>query len=225
MKTPNIEIESGWYSLLKEEFDKEYFSNLRDFLVSEEMSHRIFPPNKRIFSAFNLTPLNDCKVVIIGQDPYHGEGQANGLCFSVSDGIKSPPSLVNIFKEIQSELGTPVPKTGNLEPWAKQGVLLLNAILTVREASPGSHQGKGWEIFTNCVIRKLSENKSNLVFLLWGNYAKAKKELVDTKKHLVLEAPHPSPLARGGFFGCNHFIKTNEYLQANGLNPINWNLE
>jgi uracil-DNA glycosylase len=225
MTNQNVDIESGWYQELKEEFNKDYFVNLREFINIERQSHRIFPPGKRIFAAFNLTPFEKTKVVILGQDPYHGEGQANGLSFSVGDGIKQPPSLVNIFKEISKELGYALPQNGNLEPWAQQGVLLLNAVLTVRESTPGSHQGKGWEIFTNKVIQTLSEKRQNLVFMLWGNYAKAKKELIDSKKHLVLEASHPSPLARGAFFGCNHFIKANEYLEQHGLKSIQWKLE
>lgn len=220
VKTPKIEV--NWLNALRAEFDKDYFSKLKAFLEEEKRQARLFPPGSLIFNAFNLTPFEEVKVVILGQDPYHGLGQAHGLCFSVPDGVKAPPSLVNIFKEIQSDLGIEMPKTGNLSKWAAQGVLLLNATLTVRENQPGSHQNKGWEQFTDAVIKTLSDQKKGLVFLLWGNYAKNKAVLIDSSRHLVLTAPHPSPLARGGFFGCRHFSKTNEYLAAQGKTPVDW---
>jgi len=222
VKTPKIEV--NWLKALQGEFDKEYFLKLKAFLTEEREKSRLFPPGSLIFNAFNLTPFEDVKVVILGQDPYHGSGQAHGLSFSVPKGVKAPPSLVNIFKEIHSDLGLPIPTTGDLEPWAKQGVLLLNATLTVRENQAGSHQNKGWETFTDAVIKTLSDQKEGLVFLLWGNYAKNKAGLIDASKHLILTAPHPSPLARGGFFGCRHFSKTNEYLKAQGKEPIDWRL-
>lgn len=221
----DVLLNESWKSVIGLEFEKEYFIQLKEFLVKEKSQFRIFPPESRIFAAFNLTPFDEVKVVILGQDPYHGFGQANGLSFSVSDGIKKPPSLQNIFKELHTDLGYPIPETGNLEPWAKQGVLLLNATLSVREASAGSHQGKGWERFTDSVIKTLSDKKEGLIFLLWGNYAKAKEVLIDTEKHLILSAPHPSPLARGGFFGCKHFSKTNEHLVLQGKTPINWGIK
>lgn len=219
------QLEEGWLELLKEEFDKEYFAKLKTFLLQEKASFRVFPESKLIFNAFNLTPLDKVEVIILGQDPYHGAGQAHGLSFSVPDGVKPPPSLVNIFKELNTDLGIPISTSGNLTKWALQGVLLLNATLTVRENTAGSHQNKGWEIFTDTVIKKLSDNKSHLVFLLWGNYAKNKIPLIDSNKHLILTAPHPSPLARGGFFGCKHFSKTNEYLKEHGKKPINWQIQ
>jgi uracil-DNA glycosylase len=222
VKTPKIEV--NWLKALESEFSKEYFTKLKDFLVEEKQKFRLFPPGNLIFNAFNLTPFDEVKVVILGQDPYHGLGQAHGLCFSVPDGVKAPPSLVNIFKEINSDVGIPVPQTGNLTRWGEQGVLLLNATLTVRENQAGSHQNKGWETFTDAVIKTLSDQKENLVFLLWGNYAKNKTVLIDHNKHLVLTAPHPSPLARGGFFNCKHFSKTNEYLKQHGKTPIDWSV-
>ncbi|MGZ3864042.1 MAG: uracil-DNA glycosylase [Bacteroidia bacterium] len=222
-KTP--QLEEGWLELLKAEFDKEYFIKLKAFLLREKATYRVFPESKLIFNAFNLTPLDKVEVIILGQDPYHGAGQAHGLSFSVPDGVKPPPSLVNIFKELHTDLGIPVSTSGNLTKWALQGVLLLNATLTVRENAAGSHQNKGWEIFTDTVIKKLSDNKSHLVFLLWGNYAKNKIPLIDSNKHLILTAPHPSPLARGGFFGCKHFSKTNEYLKQHGKRPIDWQIQ
>jgi len=225
MRIKNPQLEPGWLDLLKDEFSKDYFLKLRQFLVEEKGTHRIFPEDDVVFNAFNLTPLDKVKVVILGQDPYHGFGQAHGLCFSVPTGVKAPPSLVNIFKEIRDDVGIPVPTTGNLTPWAKQGVFLLNATLTVRENQPGSHQKKGWEIFTDSVIKKLSDNKTGLVFLLWGNYAKNKIGLIDANKHHVLTAPHPSPLARGGFFKCKHFSKTNEFLKQQGQEPIDWRIQ
>lgn len=218
-------IEEGWLNVLKPEFEKPYFSDLKSFLVKEREQFTVYPPGNRIFAAFDYTPFDEVEVVILGQDPYHGPGQANGLCFSVSDGVRQPPSLVNIFKELKTDVGCEIPLSGNLEKWAKQGVFLLNATLTVRANTAGSHQNKGWEQFTDSVIKTLSDKKENLVFLLWGNYAKAKAELIDANKHLVLTAAHPSPLARGAFFGCKHFSKTNEYLGAKGKKPINWCLD
>jgi uracil-DNA glycosylase len=224
MTEKSPQIEAGWLHALKDEFSKDYFLKLKAFLVEEKSKFRLFPVGKQIFEAFNLTPFNEVKVVILGQDPYHGAGQAHGLSFSVPDGVKAPPSLVNIYKELKEDVGIEIPKTGNLTPWAKQGVLLLNATLTVRESQAGSHQNKGWELFTDAVIKKLSDEKKGLVFLLWGNYAKQKGTLIDATKHHVLVAPHPSPLARGGFFGCKHFSKTNDILQKQGQKPINWQL-
>ncbi len=222
--TTEIKLEPSWQAVLKDEFDKPYFQQLKTFLVEEKKQFRIFPPGNSIFAAFNFTLFNQLKVVIIGQDPYHGFGQANGLCFSVSDGIRKPPSLLNIFKELQSDLGYAIPETGNLESWAKQGVLLLNATLTVREAAAGSHQGKGWEIFTDQVIKTISETQKDIAFLLWGNYAKAKDVLIDATKHHVLVAAHPSPLARGAFFGSKHFSKTNAFLKQIGKTEIDWKI-
>ncbi|HTB31261.1 MAG TPA: uracil-DNA glycosylase [Bacteroidia bacterium] len=216
-------IEESWGLVLKEEFSKPYFVQLKEFLLEERKKHIVYPPGKLIFSAFNHTPFNNVKVVILGQDPYHGQGQANGLCFSVSDGIKMPPSLVNIFKEIQNDLGNAIPSSGNLERWADQGVLLLNAILTVRANEAGSHQGRGWEAFTNSVIQHLSDQKQGIVFLLWGKYAQAKEELIDGSKHHILKAAHPSPFsAYNGFMGCKHFSKTNEILLSQGKEEIDW---
>lgn len=222
----NPVIEESWKEMLKNEFSSEYFLQLKSFLVEERKSQVVYPPAANIFSAFNHTPFNDVKVVILGQDPYHGPGQANGLCFSVSTGISPPPSLQNIFKEIREDLGLPIPSTGNLEPWAKQGVLLLNATLTVRANQAGSHQKKGWEEFTDAAIRSLSENRKGLVFLLWGRFAQAKEVLIDSARHHVLKAPHPSPFSvHSGFFGCRHFSKTNDLLKQQGIKPIDWKLE
>ncbi len=219
-------IEDSWKTLLLEEFNSEYFLKLKDFLVQEKRKYIIYPPGKNIFNAFNLTPFDKARVVIIGQDPYHGAGQAHGLCFSVSDGIRQPPSLKNIFKELEDDLGIPIPKTGNLEKWTSQGVLLLNATLTVRANQAGSHQNKGWEMFTDAVIRKLSQRKSNLIFILWGNYAQAKQEIIDLTKHYVLKSAHPSPFsANRGFFGCRHFSRTNEILRQLDQEEIDWSLE
>lgn len=224
-QTAKVKIESSWFELLHEEFSKEYFKNLVNFIKEEKSRYKIYPPGSLIFNAFNTTPVNKIKVVILGQDPYHGEGQAHGLCFSVPLGIKPPPSLINIFKELNSDLGIAFPKHGNLTSWAEQGVLLLNATLTVRANSPGSHQNKGWETFTDAVIKTLNDTKNNLVFILWGNYAKAKQNLINPEKHLILTAAHPSPFsANSGFFGCKHFSKTNEYLMKIGKEPINWSL-
>jgi uracil-DNA glycosylase len=220
---PNIE--ESWKKILWDEFQSPYFSQLKAFLVEETLAHTIFPPGKQIFNAFTHTPFDQVKAVILGQDPYHGPGQAHGLCFSVPPGISQPPSLVNILKELKSDLGIPVPPHGSLVNWADQGVLLLNATLTVRSGQAGSHQNRGWETFTDSVIRKISTMKTGVVFLLWGRYAQAKEALIDGRKHLVLKAAHPSPLsAYNGFFGCRHFSKTNEYLVQNGLDPINWSL-
>ncbi len=222
VKTPKIEV--NWLNALKGEFEKDYFLKLKGFLEEERTKFKLFPPGSLIFNAFNLTPFDEVKVVILGQDPYHGLGQAHGLSFSVPDGVRPPPSLVNIFKEINSDLGISVPGSGNLTRWATQGVLLLNATLTVRENQAGSHQNKGWEPFTDAVIKTLSDKKSGLVFLLWGNYAKNKVPLIDATKHLILTAPHPSPLARGGFFNCKHFSKTNGYLKTQGRKEIDWSV-
>ena len=219
----NVKIEPSWKKQLNEEFDKEYFIQLTDFVRKEYSTKQIFPSANNIFNAFDLCPFDQVKVVIIGQDPYHGMGQAHGLCFSVNDGIAFPPSLLNIFKEIERDLAIALPKTGNLSQWAKQGVLLLNATLTVEAHKAGSHQGKGWEKFTDAVIRKISEEKEHVVFMLWGNYAQQKGAFIDTSKHLVLKTVHPSPLsAYRGFIGCSHFSLANTYLNSHGLNSITW---
>ncbi len=218
-------IEESWKSALAEQFAAPYFEQLKQFLVAEKQQYAVYPPGPLIFNAFNLTPFDKVKVVIIGQDPYHEPGQAHGLCFSVQPGTKFPPSLVNIFQELQNDVGIPAPQNGNLENWARQGVLLLNATLTVRAHQAGSHQRRGWEIFTDAAISQLSQKRSGLVFLLWGSYAQAKIQLIDTSKHFILTAPHPSPLsAYRGFFGCKHFSKTNEILIQNGQTPIDWSL-
>lgn len=220
----NVRIASDWQPLLQQEFDAEYFVRLTDFVRQEYRTARVFPPAGKIFSAFDTCPWDSLKVVIIGQDPYHGYGQAHGLCFSVAEGVPFPPSLQNIFKEIQAETGAPIPRSGCLDRWARQGVLMLNATLTVREASPGSHQGHGWEEFTDHVIRIVSDKRENVVFLLWGAYARSKARLIDPTRHLILEAAHPSPLSanRGGWFGCGHFVKANQYLVSKGKTPIQW---
>jgi uracil-DNA glycosylase len=219
-------IEESWKNVLQDEFNKSYFIDLKAFLVEEKKKFRIFPPGSLIFNAFNHTPFDKVKVVFIGQDPYHGNGQAHGLCFSVPEGVAKPPSLVNIFKELQNDMGVQVPAHGNLVKWADQGVLLLNATLTVRENQAASHQNKGWETFTDAVISKLSELKNNLVFVLWGNYAIAKKILIDESKHHILTATHPSPFSvHKGFFGCRHFSKINEILAKSGKEPIEWRIE
>ena len=218
----NIDIEEGWYLALEKEFEADYFKQLKYFLVEEKKKYKIFPPGKQIFAAFNHTPFDKVKVVIIGQDPYHGDGQANGLSFSVSPGIRKPPSLVNIFKELNTDLGISIPMDGNMENWADQGVLLLNATLTVRASQAGSHQKKGWEQYTDAEIKKISDSKKGIVFLLWGNYAQSKEALIDANKHFLLKAAHPSPLARGAFFGCKHFSKTNKILEHQGIMPIDW---
>lgn len=219
----DVKIEQSWKQQLQEEFNKAYFLSLTDFVRREYASFRIYPPGPQIFNAFNLCPFDKVKVVLLGQDPYHEPGQAQGLCFSVADGVKFPPSLNNIFKEICSDLGKPIPSSGDLSDWARQGVLLLNATLTVREHQAGSHQNKGWETFTDEVIKILSQRCDSLVFILWGSYAQKKVALIDQKRHLVLSSPHPSPLsAHRGFFGNRHFSKTNEYLISKGKEPINW---
>ena len=219
----DVKISSSWKTRLSDEFSKPYFQTLTDFVRSEYASQTVYPPGREIFKAFDACDFNDVKVVIIGQDPYHGAGQANGLCFSVRDGITFPPSLLNIFKEIKQDLGKPIPASGDLERWARQGVLLLNATLTVRASTPGSHQNKGWELFTNEVIRKLSAEKSHIVYLLWGSYAQKKGEIIDRNRNLVLMSPHPSPFsADRGFFGSKHFSKANAYLKSKGLEEIDW---
>ncbi len=219
----DVRIASTWKSLLADEFEKPYFRKLIDFVKSQYKSQTIYPKGTDIFKAFDRCDFEDVKVVVIGQDPYHGPGQANGLCFSVADGVRIPPSLINIFKEIRDDLGKPIPASGDLERWAKQGVLLLNATLTVKANSPGSHQNQGWEMFTDAVIRKISEEKDGIVFLLWGAYAQKKGEMIDRNKHLVLMSAHPSPFsADRGFFGCRHFSKANAYLNSKGKESIDW---
>ncbi len=223
MSNINPAIDENWKAELAEEFNSGYFKHLKEFLLVEKQTQRVFPPGNKIFSAFNHTPFDKVKVVILGQDPYHGEGQAHGLCFSVPDGIAKPPSLVNIFKEINDDLGLPVPQTGNLEKWADQGVLLLNSTLTVRANLAGSHQKRGWENFTDATIKRLSEKRENLVFILWGRFAQNKEVLIDKSRHFILKSAHPSPLsAYNGFFGCKHFSKTNEYLRSKGIQEIDW---
>lgn len=224
--TINPTIDESWKKILAEEFQSNYFKSLKEFLVEERKKHIIYPLAPRIFAAFNYTPFDKVKVVLLGQDPYHGQKQANGLCFSVSDGISQPPSLQNIFKELQEDLDIPVSKSGNLETWAKQGVLLLNATLTVRANQAGSHQKQGWENFTDAVIKNLSEKRKGLIFLLWGRFAQAKDILIDASKHHILKAPHPSPFSvHSGFFGCRHFSKTNYLLKEEGLEEIDWRIE
>jgi len=221
----NPMIEESWKGALTNEFAADYFKSLKAFLQNEKKSGKVvYPPGKQIFAAFNDTPFEKVKVVLLGQDPYHGTGQAHGLSFSVPAGVKPPPSLVNMFKELQIEYGYPVPTNGNLEKWARQGVLLLNATLTVQAGNAGSHQNKGWEQFTDAVIKELSEKRKGLVFLLWGKYAQAKERLIDASKHFVLKAAHPSPLAGGAFFNCGHFKKTNELLRQQGLEEIDWQI-
>lgn len=218
-----VKIEDSWQQHLGEEFDKPYFEALAAFVRSEYARTTCYPPGNLIFNAFNLCPFDRVKVVLIGQDPYHEPGQAQGLCFSVNDGVQFPPSLVNIFKEIQSDVGTPIPLSGSLVRWAEQGVLLLNATLTVRAHEAASHQRRGWEEFTDAVIKKLSSEREHLVFILWGSYAQSKERLIDTSRHLVLKSAHPSPLsAYRGFFGNHHFSLTNMYLQKQGMQPITW---
>lgn len=218
----DVKIDASWKSRLSREFEKEYFGSLVNFVKEEYRRGTIYPPGRLIFKAFDYCSFDDIKVAIIGQDPYHGPGQANGLCFSVNDGIDTPPSLKNIFKEIQSDLGKEPPKTGNLERWAKQGVLLLNATLTVRANSAGSHQNRGWEEFTDEAIRIISDEGKGVAFMLWGAYAQKKGAIIDRSKHLVLTAAHPSPFSCAGFYGCRHFSKANEYLIAQGKSPIDW---
>lgn len=218
-----VRLEASWKQLLEDQFDQPYFSQLVDFVKSEYKTQKVYPPGHRIFSAFDFCPVDQVKVVIIGQDPYHGEGQANGLCFSVAEGITMPPSLLNIFKELKADLGREMPPHGSLERWAHQGVLLLNATLTVRGSQPGSHQNKGWEQFTDAAIHRLAATKENLVFILWGAYAQKKGAVIDESRHLVLKSPHPSPFsADRGFFGSRPFSKTNVYLEKHGKEPINW---
>lgn len=220
----NVKIHTSWLPFLEKEFEKPYFSELVQFVKNEYSTHTCYPKGGRIFSAFDFCPFENTKVVIIGQDPYHGENQANGLCFSVYDDVIHPPSLVNIFKEIEQDLQIPYPKSGNLERWANQGVLLLNATLTVRANEAGSHQNKGWETFTDAVIKTISEHNEGIVFLLWGGYAKKKATLIDAKKHCILTSGHPSPLSanRGYWFGNKHFSQTNSYLQSIGKATISW---
>ena len=219
----NPNIESSWLEVLKDEFRQPYFIEIKKFLLEDKKKYRVFPPGQLIFNAFNLTPFDKVKIVIIGQDPYHGYGQAHGLCFSVPKGVAKPPSLQNIFKELKEDLNINPPEHGDLTGWAKQGVFLLNAILTVRENTPESHRNIGWEKFTNAAIENLSNKKEHLVFMLWGSYAQEKEKLIDNTKHLILKAAHPSPLsANRGFFGCHHFSKANQYLIANNIDPIKW---
>lgn len=220
----DVKIHESWKQILKDEFDKPYFKGLVDFLHQEKREKKtIYPPGPLIFNAFNLTPFDKVRVVILGQDPYHGFGQAEGLSFSVPEGVKPPPSLMNIYKEIQNDTGIDTSRrNGSLKHWAEQGVFLLNAVLTVRASEPTSHSKIGWTTFTDSVIKSLSDHKEGIIFLLWGNYARGKKELIDQTRHFVLEAAHPSPLARGAFFGCKHFSKTNNILIDRGENPIKW---
>jgi uracil-DNA glycosylase len=222
----DVKIEASWKEAMKDEFSKPYFAGITLFLKKEKADGQVvYPPGSQIFNAFNTTPLPDVKVVILGQDPYHGPGQANGLCFSVSDGIPPPPSLVNIFKELHADLQCTIPRTGNLMPWAKQGVFLLNASLTVRAGQPMSHAKIGWAEFTNSVIKKISDTSKHVVFLLWGKFAQDKSVLIDESKHHILKSAHPSPLsAHNGFLGNKHFSKTNAYLKSKGLAEINWQL-
>jgi uracil-DNA glycosylase len=219
----DVRIENSWKAQLSDEFDKPYFQSLTSFVKSEYRTHKIYPPGPLIFNAFNHCSFENVSVVIVGQDPYHGEGQANGLCFSVNDGIRHPPSLQNIFKELNNDVDKAIPNSGNLEKWADQGILLLNATLTVRAHVAGSHQKHGWEQFTDSVLKIVSEKKTGIVFLLWGAYAQNKGNFIDQEKHMVLKAAHPSPFsAHNGFFGCKHFSKTNQYLHSMGLRTINW---
>lgn len=222
----NVKIEASWKEALQDEFKKPYFKTITEHLKTEKAQGKtIYPPGPLIFNAFEQTPLDEVKVVILGQDPYHGPGQAMGLSFSVPKGVPPPPSLINIFKELHDDTGTPIPRNGDLTPWAKQGVMLLNASLTVRAGEPMSHSKIGWHLFTNCVISTISSMRKHVVFLLWGRFAQEKIELIDTGKHHVLKAAHPSPLAaKSGFFGCRHFSKTNQYLVKHHLNPIDWAL-
>ncbi len=222
----SIQLEDSWLAILRQEFEQPYMQQLRQFLQAEKDRRKIiFPPGKQIFHAFNTTPFEQVKVVILGQDPYHGPNQAHGLCFSVVPGVSPPPSLINIFKEIEDDLGIPAPKHGCLQSWAEQGVLLLNSTLTVERARAGSHQGKGWETFTDRVIEVLNEHREGLVFMLWGSYAQNKGALINQQKHRVLKSPHPSPLsAHRGFFGNRHFSQANEYLEQQRLTPIQWQL-
>ena len=218
-----VNIEQSWQQQLQGEFDKPYFAKLVAFVKQEYAHHTVYPPGKLIFNAFNQCPFDKVKVVLLGQDPYHEPGQAHGLCFSVNEGVQFPPSLGNIFKEIHDDIGAPIPASGNLTRWAQQGVLLLNATLTVREHQAGSHQRQGWEEFTDAVIRILSEKREHLVFILWGSYAQSKSQLIDGRRHCILRSAHPSPLsAYRGFFGNHHFSLTNQYLRTNGIGEIQW---
>lgn len=218
-----VAIEKSWKNRLKDEFKKDYFKRLATDVREAYLARTVYPPPKLVFNAFNLCPFDEVKVVIIGQDPYHGPGQAHGLCFSVQEGVPTPPSLQNIYKEIKSDLGKEIPLSGNLERWAKQGVLLLNATLTVEQSRAGSHQGWGWETFTDAAIKKISEEKVGVVFMLWGRYAQNKASLIDETKHLILRAAHPSPLsAYNGWFGSKHFSQANKYLKDQGKAPIDW---
>ncbi|MEY4134007.1 MAG: hypothetical protein RL386_357 [Bacteroidota bacterium] len=222
----DVRIEPSWKAILQEEFDQPYFRSLAAFLKTEKGAGKtIYPPGNLIFNAFEHTPYEQVKVVILGQDPYHNPGEAMGLCFSVPQGIKIPPSLQNIYKELHSDLGLPIPGHGDLTQWADRGVFLLNAMLTVEKNKAGSHQQIGWQTFTDAVIRKLSERRSGLVFMLWGNFARKKSQLVDASRHLVLEAAHPSPLAQGAFFGCRHFSRANAFLAAQGVPPVDWTIK
>ncbi len=218
-----VKIEAGWKEKLRDEFDRDYFNSLTQFVREEYRTRQVFPPAAKIFNAFDLCPFDRVKVVILGQDPYHNTGQAHGLCFSVTDGTEFPPSLINIFKELNRDLGIPKPQTGNLERWARQGVLLLNAILTVRAHQALSHQNRGWERFTDAAVSALNRDRDNLVFMLWGAYAQNKGASIDQSRHLVLRTVHPSPLsASRGFFGCSHFSKCNEWLISRGIDPVEW---
>lgn len=219
----DILSDPGWKSVLAEEFQKSYYKNLQSFVQKEYCSFPIFPQQSLIFNAFSQCSFRDLKVVMIGQDPYHEKGQANGLCFSVNDGVRIPPSLRNIFKELKNDTGKEIPESGNLTSWAHQGIMMLNAVMTVREGKAGSHRKKGWEIFTDAVIQKINKQKDHIVFILWGNYAIEKGKMIDSHRHLVLTSVHPSPLsASRGFFGNNHFSRTNKYLIENGKQPIKW---
>jgi uracil-DNA glycosylase len=220
----DVKIEPSWKELLKDEFNKPYFQNIALHLKTERSQHKIiYPPGPFIFNAFNTTPIDQVKVVILGQDPYHGPGQAHGLCFSVQKGVPPPPSLINIFKELHEDIGISIPNHGDLTHWAQQGIFLLNASLTVRASEPMSHAKIGWATFTDTVIRKISDHQQHVVFLLWGKFAQEKKALIDETKHLILKAAHPSPLsAHSGFFGCKHFSKANAYLVSKGIDPVDW---
>jgi uracil-DNA glycosylase len=222
---PDVRIEPSWKEALKDEFDQPYFQGIVSFLKNEKAAEKvIYPPGGLIFNAFDTTPFDKVKVVVLGQDPYHNPGEAMGLCFSVPKGVRVPPSLVNIYKELQTDVGATIPSHGDLTAWAQQGVFLLNAMLTVEKNQAASHQKIGWQTFTDAVIRKLSQQREHLVFMLWGGFAKKKKELIDTSRHLVLEAAHPSPLAGGAFFGCRHFSQANEYLAKHGVEPVDWQI-
>jgi uracil-DNA glycosylase len=226
MMQVNPQIDSSWKEVLSVEFNASYFAVLKEFLLEEKKKYTVYPPGNQIFNAFNHTSFAHVRIVLLGQDPYHGTGQAHGLCFSVPDGIKPPPSLVNIFKELHTDLGVPVSQHGNLIKWADQGVLLLNATLTVRANQAGSHQGHGWEQFTDAVIHAISEKKAGVIFILWGKYAQAKENLIDQNKHYILKASHPSPFSSyNGFFGCRHFSKTNAILERHGFQKIDWKID